>query len=232
MSFRVRAPRASGKVPSFRPPAQKRVRNVTVRGRGEDEVAGPYAAGLLELAQERNILENVYSDLTGLQSLLSEPQTAEKLADDGASSNELREFLRKPLQAEARKEVIDTVAKEQSYCNEVRDFLKLLVDTNRFECLEEIVDVFERRYNELTDTQIVTLRSAARLKQDQEFQIAKQLQQMTRSKNIKIKPVIDTALIGGFIVEFGDNKVDLSIKGHLNRIRANLLERSGAGARL
>jgi ATP synthase delta (OSCP) subunit len=72
--------------------------------------------------------------------------------------------------------------------------------------------------------QIVTLRSAARLDQEQEFKIAKKLQEMTSSKNIKIKPVIDAALMGGFIIEFGDNKVDLSIRGHLERIRTELLE--------
>ena len=75
--------------------------------------------------------------------------------------------------------------------------------------------------------QIVTLRSASRLEQDQEFEIAKQLQEMTKSKNIKIKPVIDEALVGGFIVEFGDNRVDLSIKGHMERIRRDLMENAG-----
>ena len=57
--------------------------------------------------------------------------------------------------------------------------------------------------------QNVTLRSAARLEQDQEFEIAKQMQEATQSKNIKIKPVVDEALMGGFIVEWGDNQVRL-----------------------
>lgn len=55
--------------------------------------------------------------------------------------------------------------------------------------------------------QNVTLRSAARLEQDQEFEIAKQMQEATKSKNIKIKPVVDESLMGGFIVEWGDNQV-------------------------
>jgi F-type H+-transporting ATPase subunit delta len=76
--------------------------------------------------------------------------------------------------------------------------------------------------------QIVTLKSAARLEQDQEFEIAKQLQEITQSKNIKIKPVVDEALIGGFIVEFGDKRVDLSIKGHLDRIEGELMAAVGA----
>jgi F-type H+-transporting ATPase subunit delta len=76
--------------------------------------------------------------------------------------------------------------------------------------------------------QIVTLRSAARLEQEQEYEIAKHLQELTKSKNIKIKPIIDEALIGGFVVEFGDNRVDLSIKGHLDRIEAELMQAAGS----
>lgn len=71
--------------------------------------------------------------------------------------------------------------------------------------------------------QIVTLKSAARMEQDEEFEIAKQLQEVTKSKNIKIKPVIDPSLIGGFVVEFADNMIDLSVKGHLDRIEGELM---------
>ena len=53
--------------------------------------------------------------------------------------------------------------------------------------------------------------------------MAARVQELTKSKNIKIKPVIDEALIGGFVVEFGDNRVDLSIKGHLDRIEQELM---------
>lgn len=76
--------------------------------------------------------------------------------------------------------------------------------------------------------QIVTLKSAARLQQDQEFEIAKHLQEKTNSKNIKIKPIIDPTLIGGFVVEFGDNMVDLSVKGQLDRIEGELMAAAGA----
>lgn len=76
--------------------------------------------------------------------------------------------------------------------------------------------------------QNVTLKSATRLEQDQEFEIAKMLQEVTKSKNIKIKPVVDEELIGGFVVEWDDNQVDLSIKGHLDRIENELMTAAGA----
>ncbi len=61
-----------------------------------------------------------------------------------------------------------------------------------------------------------------RLEQEQQFLIAKKLQELTGSKNIKLKPVIDESLIAGFIVEYGSSQIDLSVKGQLDKITLEL----------
>ena len=48
--------------------------------------------------------------------------------------------------------------------------------------------------------------------------IAKKLQELTGSKNIKIKPVIDTSLIAGFVVEYGSRQIDLSVRGQITKV--------------
>lgn len=67
--------------------------------------------------------------------------------------------------------------------------------------------------------QVATLRSAVKLEQEQQFLIAKKLQELTGSKNIKLKPVIDQSLIAGFIVEYGSCQIDLSIRGQIEKVR-------------
>lgn len=193
-----------------------------VAARAQDAVATPYANGILELACEREILDDVHKDLMGLQAMMS--------AGEGADSNDdLRSFLLGvPLGPDERKKIISTLAKEVSMKQETVDFLHLLVDVNRLDAIEDIISAFDDKYNTITDTQNVTLKSAARLEQDQEFEIAKMLQEVTKSKNIKIKPVVDEELIGGFVVEWDDNQVDLSIKGHLDRIEDELMSAAGA----
>ena len=62
------------------------------------------------------------------------------------------------------------------------------------------------------------LRSAVKLQQEQQFLIAKKLQELTGSKNIKLKPVVDPELIAGFIVEYSSAQIDLSVKGKLDRL--------------
>ncbi len=68
------------------------------------------------------------------------------------------------------------------------------------------------------------MRSAVKLEQEQQFLIAKKLQELTGSKNIKLKPVIDDSLIAGFVVEYGSSQIDLSVKGQLDKISSELQE--------
>lgn len=56
----------------------------------------------------------------------------------------------------------------------------------------------------------------------QQFLIAKKLQELTGSKNIKLKPVIDSSLIAGFVVEYGSSQIDLSVRGQIERVADQL----------
>lgn len=69
---------------------------------------------------------------------------------------------------------------------------------------------------------IVTFQSAVKLEQEQQFLIAKKLQELTGSKNIKLRPMIDTSLIAGFVVEYGSSQIDLSIKGQIEKVAEQL----------
>ena len=111
---------------------------------------------------------------------------------------------------EKKKDLLKRLAGESGFNAYTLNFLNLLVDQNRIEALEEIVEAFEAKYCQLTDTQVATLRSAVKLEQEQQFLIAKKLQELTGSKNIKLKPVIDETLIAGFVVEYGSSQIDLS----------------------
>ena len=70
----------------------------------------------------------------------------------------------------------------------------------------------------MSNLQVAILRSAVKLEQEQQFLIARKLQELTGAKNIKIKPIVDESLIAGFIVEYSSAQIDLSVKGKLDRI--------------
>jgi F-type H+-transporting ATPase subunit delta len=84
--------------------------------------------------------------------MIAVPEAAE---GEEAPKNELRDFLLGiPLNGDRRKEVIDSLAKEVNMKKETADFLKLLIDVNRMDAIEDIINVFEERYNQVTDTQV------------------------------------------------------------------------------
>lgn len=73
--------------------------------------------------------------------------------------------------------------------------------------------------------QVATVTSAVKLENEQQFAIAKKLQEMTGAKNIKLKPVVDAGLIGGFVVQFGKDgsgMIDLSVKGQMAKLAQEL----------
>jgi F-type H+-transporting ATPase subunit delta len=175
-----------------------------------DQVGQAYAAALVELAQSDNILDQVHADIDGLQSVFKE-------------NAQIKEFLQNPVaDMEKKKKVVGNLAKEASLQKQTVNFLNLLMDKDRIGAIDQVFEAFEQTYCKLTETQVATVRSAVKLEQEQQFLIAKKLQELTGSKNIKLKPVIDESLIAGFIVEYGSSQIDLSVKGQLDKISVEL----------
>lgn len=184
-------------------------RVVTVQAK-RNEVSESYAKALVELADEKGKLEAVHADVDAIASLV---QNNKKLA----------ELIMNPVvDAGKKRAVLQKIGKEAGFQAYTNNFLNLLVEKDRLGLLEEICEEFEELYCKLTDTQVATLRSAVKLQQEQQFLIAKKLQELTGSKNIKLKPVLDTSLIAGFIVEYGSSQIDLSVRGQLEKVQDEL----------
>ena len=63
--------------------------------------------------------------------------------------------------------------------------------------------------------------SAVKLENEQQFMIAKKLQEMTGAKNIKLKPEVDESLLGSFVVQYGKDGsgfIDMSVKGQVDSL--------------
>lgn len=185
-------------------------RQVTRMAADTGKLASIYANALVELAQAKNALDTVHADVDSLQSAFKD-------------TPDVKEFLFNPMVEEKKKrDLMKSLADDAGLSKHTLNFMYLLLDQGRLYSIAEIFDEFEIQYCKLTDTQVATLRSAVKLEQEQQFLIAKKLQELTGSKNIKLKPVIDEELIAGFVVEYGSSQVDLSVKGQLDRITQEL----------
>lgn len=172
----------------------------------KNPVSESYAKALCDLAEEKSKLEPIHADVDSIANLLKENQ-------------KLRELIMNPtIDAEKKKQVVAKVGKEGGYQPYTMNFLNLLVAKDRLNLLDDICESFEEMYCERTDTQVAVLRSAVKLEQEQQFLIAKKLQELTGSKNIKLRPSVDKDLIAGFVVEYGSSQIDMSIKGQLEKV--------------
>jgi len=193
------------------PPAMNRmpvpVRNQRVSaGIQQETVAGRYAQGLFELAESKKELESVMTGVASLQLTINQVP-------------ELGSMLANPVIPEGQKrELIDNIL-EKGTMNTMCNYL---VDKSRIDLLPEITGNFESLYNEKNGIQKIEVKSACKLTEEQLSQIGDEVKSRTGAKSIKIKEDIDTDLIGGFIVSYGGQQVDLSIRSSLDAVRREL----------
>lgn len=176
-------------------------------------VAVSYAVALAESAQASNTLDQIHADV--------ETFSAYSLSNTGIAS-----VLANPVLSDAKKQdLVAKIAKEGSFSPVFVSFLNLLIKKRRINLINQVLVEFEAIYCKLSDTQVATVTSAVKLENEQQFAIAKKLQEMTGAKNIKLKPVVDAGLIGGFVVQFGKDgsgMIDLSVKGQMAKLAAEL----------
>ena len=100
-----------------------------------------------------------------------------------------------------------------------RNFLQLLADNRRLKLLPEIAAQFEVLRSEAERIADVEVISAHELTGEQ----SKQLQAVLERRlglAVRLHPQVDTSLVGGAIVRYGDFVVDGSLRGRIERMGA------------
>ncbi|KAJ7296185.1 hypothetical protein O6H91_Y139000 [Diphasiastrum complanatum] len=176
------------------------------------DVAAGYAVALADLANSKKALEAVNRDMDKLSALLKK--------------QELFDFLANPVVVdEKKKSILKTLSDDANFQEYTLNFLYLLVDRKRLDIIQDIISAFEEIYNNLTDTQVATVTSAVKIESSQLVLIAKKIRSLSGAKSVRLKNVLDPTLIAGFIVKYGKDGsrfIDLSVKGQLERIAAQL----------
>ena len=169
------------------------------------KVAEPYAEALFDLAKSTDNLTEITNDMNIVSQFL-------------ANSKDLKKFLANPLiTREAKKNVVKDVLDEQINSSSL-NFLLLLVDRNRINTLEVIIQRFLELSCEQDSIVIAKVTSAVQLSSQQQQSLAEKLKQIANAKQIKLALKVDPKLLGGFIVEIGSQLIDASIRGQLRQI--------------
>ena len=172
------------------------------------EVSSVYANALFSLAKEQGdaVLQETRSDLRQTAVLFS-------------LNPDLTRLLSLPtLSVEERLEIAKKIFGEEGL---VPRLIFLLIDHGRVPFLGEIADDFDAKMLDYQDTTEVTVTTAVALSPEQKERLrdalAKKLHQ-----TIRITERIDRRILGGVIVQYGDTRIDNSVKYRLDALREQL----------
>jgi len=174
-------------------------------------LAGRYAKSLVDLAQERGELELVYKDMQYLQQVVKQ-------------SREFVTLIKSPvIKADKKNAILDAVSKDK-VSEMTKGFNRLLVLKGRESVLPEIVNAFIDQYNVIKGISRVKLTTAVEPSEEMKRAIKQKLAVEAGLALIELETKVDPAIVGGFILEFNNNKVDASILRDLKDIRKQFLD--------
>ena len=134
-----------------------------------------------------------------------------------AGSAELSEFLSSPIissevKMSALKEVFAAVQ------SETNALFRLLQENKRFEILADVAKQFNAQFDVLNGVEVAKVTTAFPITADLQNQVLAKIATIS-DKKITIENIVDSSIIGGFILRIGDKQYNASVANRLQELR-------------
>jgi F-type H+-transporting ATPase subunit delta len=163
-----------------------------------------YARAVFSLALKRREEKEFFEDLKGFL--------------EGLDETSWKFFLHPKLSKTNKHEVFDKVVTSKL----LRNFLKVLIDNDRFFLLESISLAYYDLLNELFEVVDVFVYSKTPLTSSNLDRISENLSHKL-NKKVVIKELIDETIVGGMRIEYQGMVIDQTINSSLENIKASLI---------
>lgn len=161
-------------------------------------LATRYAKSLIDLANERGELEQVFADMQWLNGV-------------SKSNRDFVNLLRSPIiKGDTKKKILEAVT-AGNISEMTAAFNRLLITKGRESNLPEIAGAFITAYKEQKNIKTIKLTTAAPVTDAVKKAIIEQVKKSAGFQNVELEEKVDPALIGGFVLQVGDKLVDASI---------------------
>lgn len=176
-------------------------------------ITTPYAEAFLQVAEQRNEVDEVVTQAKEILALWSECPA-------------LSEAMSSPvLEVQSKKAALEKLFSNQvtpSFLN----MLKLLADRQRIGVLDAVLERLLELYREQRNIALATVTSASELSEEQQAELSKKVQAAAGTDNLEITLKVDPSLIGGFVVSLGSKVIDASLAGQVRRLGLALAKAS------
>lgn len=167
-----------------------------------------YAKSILEFAIEQKALDEVYEDMKMFSAVVDENRVFAVMLKNPIINHDKK---RRVLHAlfDKRMNKISLLA------------FDLITKKNRESILAEVANEFQVQYNDLKGLQVADVTSTIKLDDDLRKKFNDLVEQISGKKS-SLNEIVDEEIVGGFVLNVGDRRLDQSIKTKLHNIKREL----------
>jgi F-type H+-transporting ATPase subunit delta len=177
------------------------------------QIAERYAKSLIDLAQEQKLLSEVFEDMKSVQEI--------------CKNAEFTSMLQSPVIYSDKKLSIFKQLFEGKIQGLSMHFISLLINKGRESLLSSICTAFIEQYKVIKKIKTARILSATELDETELNKIKSRFAHWLKPGEVMdLSQKVDASLIGGFVLEMGDQNYDASIKRQLAELKDNLYDKS------
>ncbi len=170
--------------------------------------ASRYAKSMMELAKEQKVLDEVYSDMRLFSTVIEENRV-------------LAVMLKNPIITHDKKQkVLHALFNNRMNKLSILAF-DLITKKNRESILAPIATEFQVQYNSYKGLQVADITTTIALDDDLRTKF-NQLVEEVSGKKASLNEIIDEKIVGGFVLNVGDRRLDQSLRTQLSNIKREL----------
>lgn len=171
----------------------------------EYRVASRYAKSLLELAEEKGVLEEIFNDMKQFSNVCKE-------------SREFELMLKNPIIKHDKKNAI----LKSIFKGKVHDITLAIFDIitrkNREPILPKMAKAFLTQYNIKKGIEEARVTTAVALTDELRKEMVSLVKKISSKNEVQLKEVIDEDMIGGYILKIGDRQIDDSLRSKIKEL--------------
>jgi len=169
-----------------------------------------YAEALLEASRDKDSIARVRKEFDAFAAALAE-------------SDDLRGFLRNPqVETEIKQAALDDLLTGAD--KTLLNFVHLLAEKGRIAELGEVHEEFGRLLAREERILALELTTAVELSDKEAAKVVKQIEEAS-GRSVVATRTVDPDIIGGIVVQAGSVRADASVRGRLDQLREELINR-------
>ena len=166
-----------------------------------------YAKAMYDIAVEENFINEVYKDMSLIKGLYG----------DSLDFNSL--LSNSQINYQDKKKAILSLLENSNTITE--KLIDLLIHNKRVSIIGDIAISFIQLYNKHNDIKEATVITASPINEDLKSIILSKIN-ISDPKSISLTNIIDSSIIGGFIIRFDGKEYNASVKQNLNNLKKEL----------